>query len=121
MANDRSFTAYVKDKFYNDIYPVIEEYVEQGWGCLDIRLRNVHTVGGIKDDERDATDWMEWQGNSLAPKIQMPFGAFKTKAHEFIKAFQREKNTKEIIDVIEPVIDDLTTFFCVFALLLKYE
>lgn len=29
-------------------------------------------VSGIRDNENNATDWMEWQANSLAPRIQMP-------------------------------------------------
>lgn len=37
-------------------------------------------VGGIKDNSRDATDWMEWQANALTPKIQMPLAMFKTQA-----------------------------------------
>ena len=69
------------------------------------------TVGGIKDGEKDATDWMEWQANSLAPRIQMPLGMFKTKAFELIKRFQKELGTTELIDVIEPVIVALGTFF----------
>ena len=37
-------------------------------------------IGGIKDNTRDVTDWMEWQANALAPKIQMPLAMFKTQA-----------------------------------------
>jgi len=76
-------------------------------------------VGGIKDDDRSATDWMEWQANSLAPRIQMPLGPFKTKAHEFIKTFQKELGTADLIYVMEPVIDALATFFCVSRLAAK--
>ena len=70
-------------------------------------------VGGIKDNTRDATDWMEWQANALAPKIQMPLAMFKTQAFKFIKQFRSELGTHELIDVMEPVIDALATFFCV--------
>ena len=70
-------------------------------------------VGGIKDNTRDATDWMEWQANALAPKIQMPLAMFKTKAFNFIKQFRSELGTSELIDVMEPVIDALATFFSV--------
>jgi hypothetical protein len=76
-------------------------------------------VGGIKDDERNATDWMEWQANSLAPRIQMPLGIFKTKAFELIKEYRRKLNTDELIDVMEPVIDELAIFFCVSRLAAK--
>jgi hypothetical protein len=70
-------------------------------------------VGGIKGNGKDATDWMEWQANALAPRIQMPLSTFKTKAFEFIKRFREEMGTSELIDVMEPVIDALATFFCV--------
>lgn len=70
-------------------------------------------VGGIKDNSRDATDWMEWQANALTPKIQMPLAMFKTQAFKYIKQFRTELGTSELIDVMEPVIDALATFFCV--------
>lgn len=70
-------------------------------------------VGGIKDNNRDAVDWMEWQANALAPRIQMPLSTFKTKAVEFIKQFRAEFGASEVIDVMEPVIDALAAFFCV--------
>ena len=70
-------------------------------------------AGGIKNSNKEATDWMEWQANSLAPRIQMPLAMFKTKAFEFIKLYRRQSGTTELIDVMEPVIDALATFFCV--------
>lgn len=76
-------------------------------------------VGGIKDGERDATDWMEWQANALAPRIQMPLGMFKTKAFKLIREYLKKLNTDEIIDVLEPVIDELAAFFCVSRLAAK--
>lgn len=76
-------------------------------------------VGGIKDGERNATDWMEWQANALAPRIQMPLGMFKTKAFELIKEYRQKLNTDEIIDVMEPVIEELAIFFCVSRLAAK--
>lgn len=57
-------------------------------------------VGGIKGDKRNAVDWMEWHANALAPKIQMPLIPFKIKGHEFIKRFQRELGTTDMIDVM---------------------
>lgn len=73
-------------------------------------------VGGIKDNTRDLTDWMEWQANALTPRIQMPLAMFKTKAFEFSKQFRTELGTSELIDVMEPVIDALASFFCVSRL-----
>lgn len=71
-------------------------------------------IGGSKgSSDRTAADWMEWQANSLAPRIQMPLGPFKTKAAEYIRTFQREMGTTHIVDVMEAVIDALATFFVV--------
>ncbi|TDT71554.1 helix-turn-helix protein [Hypnocyclicus thermotrophus] len=70
-------------------------------------------IGGVAGNSRDATEWMEWQANALAPRIQMPMGMFKTQAWKFIKQFRESTGKFDIIDVIEPVIDALSTFFCV--------
>ncbi len=86
--------------------------LERLYNASASRIR-CETVGGIKDGEKDATDWMEWQANSLAPRIQMPLGTFKTKAFELIKQYQKELGTTELIDVMEPVIEALGIFFCV--------
>lgn len=76
-------------------------------------------VGGLKENINEATDWMEWQANSLTPKIQMPIDMFKLKASEFIRTFSKRLDTVNIINVIEPVIDALSTFFCVSRLAAK--
>ncbi|SHF37063.1 ImmA/IrrE family metallo-endopeptidase, partial [Caloramator proteoclasticus] len=76
-------------------------------------------VGGIKDSNRDATDWMEWQANALTPRIQMPISTFKEKAFELIKKYKQSLQTEEIIDVMEPVIDELALFFGVSRLAAK--
>ncbi|MDI3478707.1 MAG: hypothetical protein PWQ59_2232 [Thermoanaerobacterium sp.] len=76
-------------------------------------------VGGIKDSNKDATDWMERQANALAPRIQMPISTFKKIAFEFIKQYKKEIGTDELIDVMEPVIDALATFFGVSRLAAK--
>ena len=71
-------------------------------------------IGGSKgSSDRTAADWMEWQANSLAPRIQMPIGSFKTKAAEYVRKFQREMKATHIVDVMEAVIDALATFFVV--------
>lgn len=76
-------------------------------------------AGGIKNSNKEATDWMEWQANALAPRIQMPLAMFKTKAFEFIKQYRQQSGTTELIDVMEPVIDALATFFCVSRIAAK--
>jgi len=76
-------------------------------------------AGGVKDSNRDATGWMEWQANALAPRIQMPLGTFKTKVFELIKKYHRETGSSDLIDVMEPVIEALSVFFCVSRLAAK--
>lgn len=69
-------------------------------------------LGGIKDTSvRSPNDWMEWQANALAPRIQMPFKLFKAKAQELILQYKQDYNTENLVDIIEPVIDDLATVF----------
>lgn len=77
-------------------------------------------TGGIKDRTvRSATDWMEWQANTLAPKIQMPLTAFKIKAAEVVRKYRRALNTDEFIDVLESAIDELAEFYTVSRLAVK--
>ena len=69
-------------------------------------------IGGVKDtNERSATDWMEWQANSPTPRIQMPLNTFKIKAQELIRKYRKKLQTFELVDVIEPVIRELATFY----------
>lgn len=83
------------------------------------RLYNIHAsqikcevIGGIRSsDVRTATDWMEWQANALTPRIQMPLVNFKMKAAEVIKKYRRELQTFELVDVMEPVIEELSVFY----------
>jgi len=64
-------------------------------------------AGGIKDSTaRSATDWMEWQANALAPKIQMPLIPFKKKAFELLNKYRIIMDTDERVDVLEPTIDE---------------
>lgn len=71
-------------------------------------------VGGIKDSKiRTATDNMEWQANSLAPRIQMPLNQFKSKAAALIKKYRSEYGELPLVDIMEPVIEELAVFFCV--------
>ncbi len=47
MANVCLFTAYVKDKLYNDLYPALEDFIKRNWQSLDLRINNVHNIGGV--------------------------------------------------------------------------
>lgn len=69
-------------------------------------------VGGIRNTGAAcSTDWMERQANALAPKILMPMDMFKRKSIERIKYYQKVLNKTEIVDVLEPVIMDLSAFY----------
>ena len=71
-------------------------------------------IGGVKDSKiRTATDNMEWQANSLAPRIQMPIDQFKTKATSFIRKHHEKYGDVPLVDIMEPVIEELAVFFCV--------
>jgi hypothetical protein len=45
MPSDRSFTDYIKTRFYNDIYSAVDGFVEQSWEGFDLRISNVHIIG----------------------------------------------------------------------------
>lgn len=80
----------------------------------DATFIRCQTVGGVKDNKvRSATDWMEWQANALAPRLQMPIIPFKEKTREFIQRCRQEVGNVAIVDVLEWVIDSLATFFVV--------
>lgn len=69
-------------------------------------------VGGVKDAKVwTSTDWMEWQANSLTPRIQMPYTQAKIKAAELIRKYQKLFPDSEQIDIMEPVIDEMALFF----------
>lgn len=77
----------------------------------DLSKIKCQVVGGIKGNNKEATEWMEWQANALTPKIQMPLEMFKLKAKEIINLFVIKLGSSENIDIMEPVIDELATFF----------
>ncbi|MDD2602295.1 MAG: hypothetical protein PHX91_05045, partial [Prevotella sp.] len=60
-----------------------------------------------------------WQANALAPRIQMPITMFKKKVEQLISKYRRELQTYDIIDIIEPIIDDLVLTFGVSRLAAK--
>ena len=47
MAGDRSFAAYIRDRFYNYCYLALEGYVEDNKDSLDFELQNVRRVGDV--------------------------------------------------------------------------
>jgi len=47
VAGNRSFTDYVKSRFYNELYSALEGYVEENLDALDLDLRNVKKIGEV--------------------------------------------------------------------------
>jgi len=92
--------------------------LEQLYNSEASRIR-CQVIGGIKDSKRSATDWMEWQANSLAPRIQMPLNQFRNKAFEYIGQYKKELHVTNLIDVMEPVIEELSQFFGVSRMAAK--
>lgn len=77
-------------------------------------------VGGVKDSKVwSPTDRMEWQANSLTPRIQMPFTQAKIKAAELIREYTRRFPGSASIDIMEPVIDEMALFFGVSRMAAK--
>lgn len=72
-----------------------------------------------KSSKASATDWMEWQTQSLAPKIMMPKRMFKQEAEATIKHLIERSSTKDELDIIEKAIDELAQFFGVSRLSAK--
>ena len=68
-------------------------------------------IGGSASIERDSFDWMEWQANSIAPKIQMPKSTFKKYIDSLISKYRKEMQAYDIIDIIEPIITDISVKF----------
>lgn len=87
----------------------------------DKELSNIgcRVVGGIAGNKRDAIEWMEWQANALAPRIQMPLTMFKKKVDQLVSKYRREMKAYDMIDIIEPIIDELVLAFGVSRLAAK--
>ena len=85
----------------------------------DLAQIGCKVAGGIVEGKWDSTDWMEWQANSLAPKIQMPLSMFKQRTEELITKFRRETDQYDVVDIIQPIIEQLHTDFAVSKLAAK--
>ncbi|MEG0736310.1 MAG: hypothetical protein RR441_05545 [Longicatena sp.] len=64
-------------------------------------------IGGVLGNKRDSVDWMEWQANALTPRIQMPLEMFKRKANKIISDYRAMMHEYDMIDIIEPVIEQI--------------
>jgi hypothetical protein len=47
VVKNRSFTNYIKTRFYDPIYTAASDFVEQNWESFDLRISNVHNIGGV--------------------------------------------------------------------------
>jgi len=79
----------------------------------DGNLSNVscEISGGVPGHSMGAVDWMEWQANALAPRIQMPASMFKLRADRLVSQYRRIKEGYDVIDLIEPMIKTLAGEF----------
>ncbi len=72
-----------------------------------------------KKTKENEVKWLEWQAHRLAPRVLMPFVMFKKKALELIDSYQNPQN--DIIPSCDTLIEDLSTFFIVSRLSVKYR
>ena len=42
-------------------------------------------TGSVAGIQKEAIEWIEWQANKLAPRIQIPFIMFQRKAQELFE------------------------------------
>ncbi len=82
--------------------------------------RQVSYKVAVTPQETDTdTMWMEWQANSLAPRIQMPIKTFKIKAAETVRKYRKKSNPVEDCELMSKVIDELAEFYGVSKLAAK--
>ena len=72
-----------------------------------------------KKTKENEVKWLEWQAHRLAPRVLMPFEMFKKKALELIDNYQNPQN--DIIPSCDTLIEDLSTFFIVSRVSVKYR
>ncbi len=72
-----------------------------------------------KKTKENEVKWLEWQAHRLAPRVLMPFEMFKKKALELIESYQNPQN--DIIPFCDTLIEDLSTFFIVSRVSVKYR
>lgn len=72
-----------------------------------------------KKTKENEVKWLEWQAHRLAPRVLMPAKTFKKKALELIDRYQNP--LKDIIPSCDRLIEDLSTFFIVSRVSVKYR
>lgn len=84
-------------------------------------LTHLSTVALLEDSriKSNATDWMEWQTESLTPKIMMPKEMFRQEARIIIKKLIEKSESKDELEFIQSAIDELAVYFGVSRLSAK--
>jgi transcriptional regulator with XRE-family HTH domain len=88
---------------------------------LQKELTHLSTISSLESSKSkaSATDWMEWQTESLTPKIMMPKEMFKQESQLIIKNLIEKSVSKDSLEIIESVIDELAVYFGVSRLSAK--
>lgn len=80
------------------------------------RLYNEHAssigcmvVGGVKNDSRESTAWMERQAHGLTPRIQMPLIGLKLFVSNAMTKYKRQG--LDYLDMLQPIIDEVALHF----------
>lgn len=67
---------------------------------------------GIKEEKkRTPLEWMEWQANSITPRILMPAAQTNAKMKELLPAIIAQNNGASNVDILERLIIALADFF----------
>ncbi len=72
-----------------------------------------------KKTKENEVKWLEWQAHRLAPRVLMPFEMFKKKALELIDNYQNSQD--DIVPSCDTLIEDLSSFFIVSRISVKYR
>lgn len=109
-----------KDKTYFEILAVKNAAASEKLYPIMCRLSETfyEPPEGKKTKENEVK-WLEWQAHRLAPRVLMPFEMFKKKALELIDSYQNPQN--DIIPSCDTLIEDLSTFFIVSRVSVKYR
>lgn len=109
-----------KDKIYFEILAVKNAAVsEKLYPIMCRQSETFYEPPEGKKTKENEVKWLEWQAHRLAPRVLMPFEMFKKKALELIDSYQESKN--DIILSCDTLIENLSTFFIVSRVSVKYR
>ena len=72
-----------------------------------------------KKTKENEVKWLEWQAHRLAPRVLMPYEMFKQKTLALIASYQNPQN--DVLPSCDMLIEDLSTFFIVSRVSVKYR